>query len=83
MSDKFEIYSVGEFLDYLNSTATEWMLNAVTSFYDMDAVEDLSRDQIQAVFDYSESDACPDQAYPSLKDLISLWEDEHGELDSL
>ena len=52
-------------------------------FYNGDAVEDLSRNQIRAVSEYSACEACLDQVDPNLKDFISLWEDEYGELDAL
>lgn len=79
MAEKFELYREGKFLDYLEGVATEWMTEAVTSFYDVENIEELTAEQIKHVQEYAEGDSCPDQAYSALRNIIDEWEEEHGE----
>ena len=77
MTEKFELLRQGAFLDHLEGVVTEWMTEAVTSFYNVENIEELTAEQIKQVEEFAEGGSCSDQAYLGLRNIIDEWEEGH------
>ena len=63
---------------HLESTAYDWMLERVCTFYGVGEVVELTEEQASEICKYSESDECDSYVCLALRSMLSEWEDEHG-----
>jgi hypothetical protein len=78
----FHLGRVHKMMDWLESEATEWANDAVISYYQVEAIEDLTKDQIEEVIAFwYEGGNYHDDDYISmaLRNVISNWENENEE----
>lgn len=75
--------NAGKLMDHLESTATEWMMDQVCSFFEVDGIEDLSKDQVREIFEYNESDSFDQYVSLGLRNVIERWSQEHEDEEFL
>ena len=73
----YDAGKTSKLLDMLEETATEWMNNHVTDYYEVDEIEQLTEEQITEVQQYRENDCDDDFVALALGNLINLWEMEN------
>lgn len=76
--DKFEIHKLHKFEDWLEQECTEYAVERILEHFGVDAVEELTKDQIMQVVDYSEE---IDNSWVSLglRNAVNTWESENDE----
>lgn len=80
--NEFTLHRVHKLIDWLEQEATDWVLDAVKSHYEVEAVEDITKDQIEEVIAFwYEGGNYHDDDYISLalRNVISIWENENDE----
>jgi len=73
----YDAGKTSKLLDMLEETATEWMNNHVTDYYEVDEIEQLTEEQITEVQQYQENDCDDDFVALALGNLINRWEMEN------
>ena len=73
----YDAGKTSKLLDMLEETATEWMINHVTDYYEVDEIEELTEEQITEVQQYRENDCDEDFVVLALGNVINLWEMEN------
>ncbi len=78
MSDEsFKVYKAHKLIDRIENEVTEWAYNQVTEHFDVDAPEELSREQIEEVIE--EMETFDDWCYTGLRNVVNVWENENDE----
>ena len=79
MSEPFKIYKANEMLDYIENELTEWALGLLTEHFDVETIEELTREQLDEVvaeyYDLHEWDGTLGMGF---RNVINIWENDHG-----
>jgi len=79
MSDeKFSINRLNKFEDWLENECTDFSYDKIKEHFNVETVEELSKEQIMEVVDYSE-EVSSSWVSLGLRNCISLWENENEE----
>ena len=80
MSDVFKIYKASKMLDYIENQLTEWALDLVTQHFEVETVEELTREQIdEVVAEYYDLDEWDGTLGMGFRNIINTWENENDE----
>lgn len=78
MSDEpFKVYKAHKLMDWIENEVTEWAYNQVTEHFGVEEPDELSREQIEEVI--AEMNNFDDWCYTGLRNVVSIWENEHDE----
>lgn len=78
----FEAYKIHKLQDRLESEAYDWMDYQVQEFYGVGDIMELTKEQVDEIFQYSESDDCYEPYVGmALRSICDQWESENGEED--
>lgn len=77
MSDKFKVHKPHKLMDWIEQEVTEWALDLVTEWFNVENAEDLTREQIDEIIE--EMDNFDDWIYTGLRNIVGIWENENDE----
>jgi hypothetical protein len=64
-------------MDWIEQEVTEWALDLVTEWFNVENAEDLTREQIDEIIE--EMDNFDDWIYTGLRNIVGIWENENDE----
>ena len=77
---KFEVKKIHKLQDQFESTAYDWAYEDVLEHYGVEEIKDLTQENINEIFAYSESDECYEgYVGVALRSLCDQWEGEQFE----
>jgi hypothetical protein len=82
MSDVFKIHKASKMLDYIENQLTEWAHDLVTQHFEVETVEELTREQIdEVVAEYYDLDEWNAKYTLGMgfRNIINTWENENDE----
>ncbi len=71
--------NAGKLMDHLESTATEWMTDQVCRFFEVDGIEELSKNQVREIFEYNNNEVFDEYVRLGLLNAIERWSEDHGD----
>lgn len=78
----FDAGKIHKLQDYLESTAYDWMEDRVKDFYDVEETTELSKEQVEEIEVYSDSDDCYESYVGmALRTICDQWRDEHEDYE--
>ena len=78
--EKFKIYKAHKMLDWLENQTTEWAIELIQDHFDIENVEDLTREQLDEVIEQYEDMVDYDSMLGmGLRNAIGIWENENEE----
>lgn len=80
MSEPFKIYKASKMLDYIENQLTEWALDLVTQHFDVETIEELTREQLdEVVAEFYDLDEWNGTLGMGFRNVINIWENDHEE----
>ena len=71
----FQVQKIHKLQDQLENQAYEWAYEDVLEYYGIKELEDLTEDQVEEIFAYSESDECSESYVGmALRSIVDNWE---------
>jgi len=77
----FEMYKQHKLEDRLESEAYDWCIYAITGFYEIDEVDELTEEQVKEISEYAnseESEYFAPYVVGCLNQICDTWYEENG-----
>lgn len=76
----FEVNKMHKLSDQIEQLAYDWAWTDVTEYFGIEEIEDLTSEQVDEIYNYSESEACYEGYVGTvLRTICDQWEDSrHG-----
>jgi len=72
----FSVKKQHKLQDQIESLCYDWAIEDVLGHYEVEEIEDLTKEQIDEIYQYSESDECYEgMVGVSLRSMCEQWED--------
>ena len=77
----FQVYKQHKLQDQIENLAYEWAIEDVTEYYGVEEIEELTQEQVDEIFAYSESEQCYESYVGmALRTICDQWEmEQEGE----
>ena len=72
----FQVNKQHKLQDQIENLCYEWAIEDVMSYFNVEEIEDLTKEQVDEIYAYSESDECYEEMVGvSLRSMCDQWED--------
>ncbi len=72
----FQVNKQHKLQDQIENLCYEWAIEDVMSYFNVEEIEDLTKEQVDEIYAYSESDECYEgMVGVSLRSMCEQWED--------
>ena len=73
----FEVRKQHKLQDQIENLCYEWAIEDVMSYFNVEEIEDLTKEQVDEIYVYSESDECYEgMVGVALRSMVDQWENQ-------